>query len=71
MPVMTNPSVSLSIRIDKSIDDLLEKIADEHGLTVALLIEKLAVDEAATLSAFFPRYDPRGALVALVDDLQL
>lgn len=66
---MTNPSVSLSIRIDKNIDDLLPKIADEHGLTVALLIEKLAVDEAAVLG-LLPKTDPRGALVVLVDEVR-
>lgn len=69
VPDMTNPSVSLSIRIDKSIDDLLPKIANEHGLTVALLIEKLAVDEAAVLG-LLPKTDPRGALVALVDEVR-
>jgi hypothetical protein len=69
VPGMTNPSVSLSIRIDKSIDDLLPKIADEHGLTVALLIEKLAVDEAAVLG-LLPKTDPRGALVVLVDEVR-
>lgn len=69
VPGMTNPSVSLSIRIDKNIDDLLPKIADEHGLTVALLIEKLAVDEAAVLG-LLPKTDPRGALVVLVDEVR-
>ena len=66
---MTNPSVSLSIRIDKSIDALLPKIADEHYLTVALLIEKLAVAEAEKLG-LLPKTDPRGALVMLVDEVR-
>jgi hypothetical protein len=66
---MTNPSVSLSIRIDAGIADLLPKVADEHGLTVALLIEKLAVDEAVVLG-LLPKSDPRGALVVLVDEVR-
>lgn len=66
---MTNPSVSLSVRIDASIAELLPKVAEEHGITVALLIEKLAVDEAEGLG-LLPKNDPRGALVALIDEVR-
>jgi hypothetical protein len=66
---MANPAVSLSVRIDAGIADLLRQVADEHGLSVALLIEKLAVDEAAVLG-LLPKSDPRGALVILVDEVR-
>lgn len=66
---MTNPSVSLSLRIDAGIAELLPKVAEEHGLSVALLIEKLAVDEAGVLG-LLPKSDPRGALVALVNEVR-
>lgn len=66
---MTNPSVSLSVRIDAAIADLLAKVAEEHGLSVALLIEKLAVDDAAELG-LLPKSDQRGALVALIHEVR-
>lgn len=66
---MTNPSVSCSVRLDAGIADLLSKVADEHGLSIGLLIEKLTVDEAAVLN-LLPKSDPRGALVALVDEVR-
>lgn len=66
---MTNPSTSLSVRIDAGIAQLLPKIAEEHGVTVALLIEKLAVDEAEQLG-LLPKNDPRGALLSLVDEVR-
>jgi hypothetical protein len=66
---MTNLSTSLSVRIDAGIAALLPKIAEEHGITVALLIEKLAIDEAEGLG-LLPKNDPRGALVALVDEVR-
>lgn len=69
VPDMTNPSASLSLRIDAGIADLLPKVADEYGLSVALLIEKLAVEEAAVLG-LLPKSDPRGALVVLVDEVR-
>lgn len=69
LPVMTNPSVSLSVRIDAAIDGLLSKVAEEHGLSVALLIEKLAVDEAEELG-LLPKSDRRGALVALIHEVR-
>ncbi len=69
LPGMTNPSVSISIRIDAGIEDLLRKVAEEHGISVALLIEKLAVDEATALD-LLPKNDPRGALVVLVDEVR-
>ena len=69
LPVMTTPSVSLSVRIDAGIADLLPKVADEHGISVALLIEKLAVNEAAVLG-LLPASDFRGALVVLVDEVR-
>jgi hypothetical protein len=66
---MTNPSVALSVRIDAGIAELLPKVAEEHGITVALLIEKLAIDEAAELG-LLPKSDTRAALVTLVDEVR-
>ncbi len=69
MPVMPNPSVPLSVRIDAGIAELLPRVAEEHGISVAILIEKLAVDEAEHLG-LLPKGDPRAALVELVDEVR-
>ena len=66
LPGMTNPSASLSIRIDASIAELLPKIAGKTDTTVAQLIERLALAEAAKVG-LIPKDDPRRALVTLVD----
>lgn len=66
---MANPSVSLSVRIDAAIADLLPKVADKHDVSVALLIEKLTID-AAEVVGLLPKSDPRGALVVIVDEVR-
>jgi hypothetical protein len=69
MPGMTDLSASLSMRIDTGIADLLRKIAEEHRMSVAMLIEKLVVDEAEALD-LLPKGDPRRALVTLVNEVR-
>jgi hypothetical protein len=66
---MSNPSVALSVRLDASIADLLPKLAEEHKLNIALLIEKLVLRDAEDLG-LLPKSDPRAALVGLVDEVR-
>jgi hypothetical protein len=47
---------------------VLLQVAEEHGLTVAVLVEKLAIGEAEELG-LLAKNDPRGSLVKLITEI--
>lgn len=63
---MTQSSVLISVRVDSSVAALLPRIAEEYGLTEALAVEKLIIEEAESLS-LLPKGSPTGALADLVE----
>jgi len=63
---MSQSSALISVRIDGTVAALLPRIAEEHGLTEALAVEKLIIEEAENLS-LLPQGSPTSALADLVE----
>lgn len=63
---MTRSSALISVRIDSAVAALLPQIASEHGLTDALAIERLIIEEAESLS-LLPKGSPTSSLADLVE----
>jgi hypothetical protein len=64
----TSSTVPLSLRIESGVRDLFQELAEHHGLTESVLLEKLAIEEAARLDLIGDR-DPRLAFRRLLDEI--